>query len=88
MVVVHVKIATIGEGELGNWCSVLGKARDISLVHGVPTSSGVHPVSMVEFSQGIKPSDPEAEYSPPCGAEDKNAGNDTPLPHASLWRGA
>jgi hypothetical protein len=73
MVVVDVKIATFGEGEPGNRCSVLCKARDISLVHGVQTSSGDHPVGMVDFSQGVKPTDPEAEYSPPCGAEDKNA---------------
>jgi hypothetical protein len=72
-VVVDVKIATFGEGEPRNWGSVLGKARDISLVHSVQTSSGSHPVGMMGFYQGVKPSGPEAEYSPPFGTEDKNA---------------
>jgi hypothetical protein len=66
-------------------------ARDVSLLHGVQTSSGSNPTSYKMGTEkgipGVKRLGREADHSPPSRTEAKNNGAVPPLPCTSQRRG-
>jgi hypothetical protein len=71
------------------------QAGDISLLHRVQASSGVHPTSYpvgtessISSGKAVRGGGVEAYHLPPSNTEIKNGGAIPPLPYTSSWRGA
>jgi hypothetical protein len=65
----------------------LAGARDFSLLESAEKGSGVHRASYVMGTR-VKWKGNKADHSPPCTAEVKMDGAETPLPHTSSWHDA
>jgi hypothetical protein len=71
--------------------SIRGRGEIFSLRHRVKTGSGTHPASQPmgtgDLTRGVKRPGREAEHSPPCSTEVKNAwGYTSTPPHAfRMW---